>query len=274
MQTHEQRRIGPHGTRRAQGGQALVEAYVVLAVLASLWLAVAWLGRLQDLGLQLAHASRRVAFAHAHQGLDVQALAPGVDGYLQAEGHRWATRAGVWLLSSPGLPANGGPDVLGGTPHAPAGAAAAVRWHVERTGLQPALQVGDPLAGAQTWRGQLGLGDDDIWRAVVSARTHGKPQPSGRLRDFDHLGLRPGRHTAILRGSGAAAGDTQVQATLGSSARAWHDLASVSQAAGQRAGQRLQGIDEAWGRASVSWDWLGPWTAWVPGDHLQPWREP
>lgn len=236
--------------RAQQGGQALVEALVVLVVLGSLWLGIAWLGRLQDVGLQLAHASRRAAFAHAHQGLAPEALDAGVDGYLDAPGHRWRTRQGQDFL------------------------AAAVRLDLESLGAMAGRQAGDPVAGAADLRRELRLGDPAVRRAVARVRTAGGASTTGSLLDFDRLGLDLRRHTAILSGDGAAAGDADVQSVLAGSPRAWGSAASASRTAGQAVLGRLRSVDAAWGRALPDWDWTGPWTGSVPRPHLQVWRQP
>ncbi|CAM3631935.1 hypothetical protein [Castellaniella denitrificans] len=237
--------VHPH-----QGGQALAETLVALAALGSLWLGIAWLGRLQDVGLQLAHASRRAAFAHALQGLAPEALESGADGYLDAPGHRWRTRQGLDFLADEASLA------------------------LEPLGVPAGRQPGDPVAGAADLRRELRLGDPDVWRAVARVRTAGARATAGDLRDFDRLGLGLRRHTAILSGDGAATGDAAVQAALADSPRAWGDAASASRAAGRAVLGRLQGVDAAWGRALPDWDWIVPWTASVPRPHLQPWRQP
>lgn len=237
--------VHPH-----QGGQALAETLVALAALGSLWLGIAWLGRLQDVGLQLAHASRRAAFAHALQGLAPEALESGADGYLDAPGHRWRTRQGLDFLADEASLA------------------------LEPLGVPAGRQPGDPVAGAADLRRELRLGDPDVWRAVARVRTAGARATAGDLRDFDRLGLGLRRHTAILSGDGAATGDAAVQAALADSPHAWGDEASASRAAGRAVLGRLQGVDAAWGRALPDWDWIVPWTASVPRPHLQPWRQP
>lgn len=239
------------GHRRGrQGGQALAETLVALAVLGSLWAAIAWLGRLQDAGLQLAHASRRAAFAHAHQGLAPEALDAGADGYLDAPGHRWRTRRGLDLL------------------------AAEARLALEPLDALAGRQAGDPVAGAADLRRELRLGDPTVWRAAARAETAGGEATTGALSDFDRLGLRLSRHTAILRGDGAAAGDADTQSILAGSPGAWADAAAASRSAGQSVLGRLRGVDAAWGRASPDWDWIDRWTGSVPRPHLQPWRQP
>ncbi len=233
-----------------QGGQALVETLVVLAALGSLWLGIAWLGRLQDIGLQLAHASRRAAFAHAHQGLAPGALGPGGDGYLNAPGHRWRTRRGQGFLAEPAY------------------------LDIEPLGDMTGRQAGDPGAAASDLRRELRLGDPRVWRAGARVRTAGGISSTGSLLDFDHLGLDLRRHTAILSGDGAAAGDGEVQSILAGSARAWGATASASRAAGRAALDRLGGVDAAWGRVLPDWDWVDSWTGSVPRPHLRTWGQP
>lgn len=233
-----------------QGGQALVETLVVLTVLGSLWLGIAWLGRLQDIGLQLAHASRRAAFAHAHQGLAPAALDHAGDGYLDAPGHRWRTRQGR--------------DLLAGAP----------RLDIESLGAMTGLQAGDPVAGAADLRRELRLGDPTVWRAVARVQTAGGAGTAGALHDFDRLGLSLQRHTAILSGDGAAGNDAEAQSIMAGSPRAWGVAASASRAAGQGVLSRVKGMDAAWGRALPAWDWTDSWTGSVPRPHLQPWRQP
>ncbi|MFV0283939.1 MAG: hypothetical protein ACK5JE_09140 [Castellaniella sp.] len=233
-----------------QAGQALVESLVVLAVLGSLWLGISWLGRLQDVGLQLSHASRRAAFAYAHQRLTPEGLMPAGDGYLDTPGHRWRTRRGQDLL------------------------AGAVRLALESQGAMAGRQPGDPIVGAAALRQELRLGDPRVWRASARVRTSGRASTAGTLRDFDRLGLTLRRHTAILSGGGAAAGDAEAQSILADSRRAWAGAASVSRAAGQAVLNRARGVDAAWGRALPDWDWISPWTGSVPRPHVQAWSQP
>ncbi|WP_345798003.1 TadE family protein [Castellaniella sp. MT123] len=233
-----------------QDGQALAEALVVLGVLGSLWVGIAWLGRVQDAGLQLSNASRRAAFAYAYQEMALPDLSAQVSGHMQGSGHVWRSRRGDPLL--------------------PAGAV----LNLDASAKRPASEPGDPVPDAASLRQELKLGEDAVWLARVGARTQGQAQTQSRLSDFDRLAVSLQRHTAILRGSGAASGDMAVQATLGESHRAWSGLAGASHEAGQRIDQRLQGVDEAWGRSRPSWDWLTPWAGRVPARHLNPWRSP
>lgn len=233
-----------------QRGQALVEALAALGVLASLCLGIAWLGRTQDAALQLSHASRQAAFAWAHQGdqeagLSAQAVADGL-----APGQRGRTRSGAELLPD-------GVDVRFD---------ALAAW----SGRRP----GGSIPGAADVRRELRLGDETLWRIQARARTAGQDQVSGGLRDFDDQALFLQRHVAIMRGSGAAAGDAAVQDTLGDSERVWGRAARASRAAGGDVAARVHGVDAAWVRERPHWDWIGPWTARVPERHLQRWSAP
>lgn len=228
-----------------QNGQALAESLVVLGVLASVWLGVAWLGRVQDAALQLSHISGQAVFAWAHQGVDGDDLAIQAADDHRALGQRGQTRQGQDLL----------PDGVG------------LRFDTlpSHSGRWP----GDTVDGAAQARRELQLGDETFGRIQAGARTAGQAQTSGRLWDFDRLSLPLQRHAVILRGAGAASGDAAVQAVLGDSQRLWGRYASVSQAAGQAVDQRMQGVDAAWGRARPQWDWLDAWTGRVPAQHLR-----
>lgn len=236
--------------RGGQNGQALAESLAVLGVLGSLWVGIAWLGRLQDIGLQLSHASRRAAFAHAHQGMVMADLPEPVSGYARAPGHIWQTRQGNPLLS------------------------AGVWVRLDASARVPEYRPGDPVAGAAGLRQELALGLDFVWLARTGAYTTGLERTRRQLSDIDRPALSLQRHTAILSGTGAAAGDGAVQATLADSPRAWSGLADASRAAGSQADRRLRGVDEAWGRPRPTWDWLSSWAGQVPARHLKPWSSP
>ncbi|WP_322994898.1 hypothetical protein [Castellaniella sp.] len=230
--------------RRMQTGQALAEALVVTGVLASLWLAVVWLGRLQDIDLQLLHASRRAAFAFAHQGVSAEALAADTALELSAPGQRWQTRRGQSFLAE------------------------AAQVGLQATAVVPLREPGDVVPDTGALRAELQLGDAAVWRAGAVVRTSGQDQAATRLQDFDRQALSWQRQTAIMRGSGAASDDVAVQSVLAGSPHAWGRWAQASIREGQVLDLRLQGVDAAWGRARPDWDWLQPWAGDVPEHHL------
>jgi hypothetical protein len=145
---------------------------------------------------------------------------------------------------------------------------------VRDAGVAPDFQVGDPVSGAAGWRSELHLGESNVHVAEAWAGLGADAAPSGALNDFDRLGLRLRRWTAVLGGTGAASADAQVQDRLARSGQAWERTAGASQQRGQAAARRLLGVDEAWGRAPPDWDWVSPWTGWIPPRHVRTWEQP
>ncbi|MER1968080.1 hypothetical protein [Castellaniella sp. GW247-6E4] len=232
-----------------QGGQALIEALVVMGALASACVAVAWLGRLRDMDLQAMHASRHQAFAHAHQGSEAPSMAVGGGLAVQGMGQHWETRHGERLLSS-------------------------VDAHLFQAPRMSGRQPGDPAALAPAMRRELRLGDETVWISVAGLTTAGTGQAGGGLRDFDRLVLRPTRHTAILRGAGSASGDADVQATLAGAGTLWALAADHSAGLGRAVEARARALDAPWGRPALQLDWLTPWAGRVPARHLRPGGRP
>ncbi|MFA5662785.1 hypothetical protein [Castellaniella sp.] len=231
--------------RHAQAGQALAEALLALGVLGSLWVAIGWLGQLQDIRQQLDHASRHAAFAFAHQGLAPASIEAQAQQDMAGPGHVWQTRDGLARIS---------------------GTAA---LHLGQTGSPAPVQIGDPAAVAKALRRELHLGDEQPWAARISLATRGRPSVLGTLADFDLSGLRFQRHTAIARGSGAAQADAEVHEILAQSQAAWRTMADSSRTAGYAVAQRMAGVDQAWSRAQPEWDWLASWAGRLPARYLE-----
>ncbi len=228
----------------AQRGHALVEALVILGVLAVAWLAVAWLGRLRDLDLQALHASRHRAFLHAHQGMPD--LPPVADSpFFSGAGQRWGSRHATDLLAQ-----------------------AHARLY-QRADAAPRLP-GDTFPTGPMVRRELGLGDESIWMSEVELSTAGVSQVSGSLRDFDQRALRLRRHTAIFRGDGASSDDGQVQSVLAGAGVLWREAAGRSARLAEAVDIRMRPLDASWARAHLRTDWLAPWTGKIPARHLHP----
>lgn len=226
--------------RSMQSGQAIVEGLVVMGVLSSLWLGVAWLGRLQDVALQVGHTSRHQAFALSHQGLalDKQALE-------RLPGQSWQTRRGEAFLDA---------EVMDSS--------------LAFDGREPSIRLGEAAPAAVAMREDLLLGERGVWVVSAHRRTVGEKQAGSGLQSFDRLELGINRHTAIMRGTGAAVSDDATQVRLAQAGSVWAAQAGRSIALGEQVSGRMQAVDAAWGRAAFSSDWLGPWTGWVPAHHL------
>lgn len=220
-----------------QRGQAIVEALVVVIALASVLIAIRWLGDLQDIGLQLADASRDQAFKYAYQDN------PDYKNYgLTAK--PWLMRDGSALVQ----------NIYAGKQDRGFGSSLALYQNK----ILPVFA-------------ELNFGDDYITVHSLTASTGINPDPDG-LSDFDRRYLQLNQHTAILAGTGAAIADSYVQDNLASSKYLWRTNADLSITAGQAATARLEKIDSAWGRSLPRWDWISPWTSWVPAKHLRSWR--
>ncbi|MBV6271674.1 hypothetical protein KVP09_01900 [Alcaligenaceae bacterium CGII-47] len=223
-----------------QAGQAVIEGLVVLGVLSSLWVGATWIGRLQDAALQAGHASRHQAFALAHQA---QPLDASLDGNLP--GQFWQARRGGALLD-----------------------AQATQSSVMQDKREPSIGLGGTVPAALAARQDLQLGESGVWIVTAHRRTMGEVSPGSGLQNFDQLRLGIDRHTAIMRGTGAAVSDSAAQARIAQADSVWARQAGRSIALGDHVSGRMQAVDAAWGRAAFTPDWLMPWTGWVPTQHL------
>lgn len=242
----------------AQGGQALVEGFLAMLVLISLWVAIAWLGHLQDMALSAQHASRRAAFAYTRNpavetddGISAQ--------YLRGPAHRWMDHSGNPMLDSP---------------------AHQVRVYWDRAStLSQAAQPGGNEAMAEAMRSGWGIQDRGVVHAFVhalpgSGAAHAAGSSLLGLEAFnDYPPLR--RHTAILEGAGHASNDAQAQRIVAQSTLAWSDSAQASAAHGRKIDAAMAAVDAPWHRARPVFDWLGPWAGHVPAARLAyPVKEP
>lgn len=236
-----------------QHGQALVEGLVVLLVLLSLWVGIAWLGRFQDMALQATHASRYAAFAlsrdsGAHLEADIRKY------YFSGPAHQWSDRRGERLLSQE---------------------LDEIRLRVDRnTALADLAQPGGIAEHAGTLRQQWHIQDAGILASHIHVsplsrheQTAEKPSVTG-LNAFDRHQLVMRRHTAILVGSGHASGDVASQQVVADSALAWSESTNASYALGNSVAAAMSRVDAAWNRPEPVFDWLVPWAGYVPDTHL------
>lgn len=241
-----------HG-RSPQRGQALVEGLVVLLVLLSIWVGIAWLGRFQDMALQATHASRYAAFALSRDP-DAPVEADMRRYYFSGSAHQWSDRRGERLLS-PGLEE--------------------VTLRADRqTVLADQAQAGGPVNNAGILREQWHIEDTGILASNIAVSPLARSGPATAtdsftgLNYFDRQQLVMRRHTAILTGSGHASSDAVSQQVVADSALAWGQSAGSSYARGQSVAAAMSQVDAAWNRAEPIFDWLGPWAGRVPDAHL------
>lgn len=214
-----------------QKGQALTEALILLVLLAALFMAVTWLGKLQDIGLQLNHASRHNAFKIAYQKQDLS-----TDSYLAdyLSNSRWARQDGANLI---------GDFELAITP----------------TEINPYKYANKKFVSSLALFDELKLVDKNLWQITASTNTAERNRPDLRLSRF----------TTILRDVPSIKDDAQVQTNLANSNSAWRRNSDQSIRLGQELTSRLKGLDKAWNRSLPDWDWLKSWTGEVPRRHLK-----
>lgn len=245
-------RLSLHVADTAQSGQSLLEGMLALMLLASVWIAVGWLGRLQDIALATQHASSRLAFAatrHEHNGMPDRIR----EQFFQGPAQQWADRSGRPLLAA---------------------TAEKVPISLDRSAFLPAsAQPGGAGLVAAQLRQDWGMHDS----GVLNARVTSQPSPTTHLvgkagvldlHIFDLAYPRLSRHTAILVGAGHAANDASVQHTLPNSGLAWANAVEQSQAAGRKVADIMNAVDAGWHRPEPNFDWLTPWTALIPQHHL------
>lgn len=244
------------GRDRYCQGQALVEALVGGGALAVLFLLLANVHRVQDLGLRASHASRYfvLALTRRDPGLDIERET--LQHFFDPRANRWVTRHGASMLEEAGR-----------------------NVHVQRfTGQSlPEMQVGTGQADAIALRNELLFRDKGITtgRVELAPRLapdgHGEPTGSDLLglRAWDSLRLKVPRHTAILTEAGHGADDRAVTARIAQSDHAWRSAARRSEQVGRRVAASLQGPDAPWGRPAPDFNWLRAWEDVVPEDRLK-----
>lgn len=240
-----------------QQGQALAEGLVVLLVLLSLWVGLAWLGRLQDMALQATHGSRHAAFAATRYFADDFTVQQVKAGYFSGPSHQWSLRSGRAVLDD---------DKSQVTVSVRRGQALDVKAQVGGTGLS-----------VSRLRSELGTADRGILQARVGvdlsflrASQAGDGSSVLRLSDLDSAWPVLHRHTAILIDSGHAASDAAAQQRLTLSPTAWAASSARSYELARQTDAVMAKVDGAWSRQRPLFDWLQAWTGRVPDHHLQP----
>ena len=237
------------------GGQALVEGLVVVAAMAALFVAIPWLGRLQDLALQAAHASRYAAFSLARDP-DLRPAESIRRHYFFGSSHQWRSLAGQRLV------AQDWQARLAVAPHT-----------VPATALPGGVD-----SDASALRGGLALDQWGILEARVQVSFPESPAfPPSTVEAGRHFARwrypSLSRHTAILVDAGHAASDQLAQQRVAESGPGWGNAAAVSYSLGRRISNAVAPSDRGWGRDAPTFDWLAPWAGWLPSHHLAAWGE-
>ncbi|MGB3288675.1 MAG: hypothetical protein WBA83_05325 [Burkholderiaceae bacterium] len=235
--------------RTAQNGQAMAEGLAVLGLLLAVYLAIAWLGRYQDMALSAQHASRHAAFQQTRADAGVTPLDINRH-FFSGPAHQWMDRRGRPVL----------------------GDKAGVGLSFSRLALDRQAEPGGRGGSAVALRRDWGMRDPGVLCAEVRVGGAAPLLDEGAGGYFE---LRFGeaypamhRHTAILTGAGHASGDTQTQQVLAQSELAWGNSAKASHAAGSRIAAIMRQVDAGWARTEPEFDWLTPWAGRIPDHHL------
>lgn len=231
----------------------MVEAVVALMALLSIWVAVTWLSRLQDIALHAQHASAYGAFALTRNPLaaPVQEIK---ERFFYGPAHQWSDRQGRPLFSS-----------LRGE----------IGWRKERVaalGIHQQPGGGGAYASAlrNDWHVEdTGVATSHVYVAPENSVLTSSNDPSvAGLRYFDSIYPTLHRHTAILTGDAHASGDLATQDRVALSPLAWSRNASDSIGAGARVDAIMRAVDAGWNRPRPVFEWLDPWATHVPERHL------
>ena len=236
-----------------QQGQALVEALVVALALVVLWVAVAWLAHYQDAALSATHASRFAAFTATRLDEEDEVAAATMPLFTGSP-YRWNDRKGQSVIDFE----------------------SSMRVHPRRlAALSAHAQPGQGSAQASILRRDWEVADPGILQAEIHLSfpkrdTATSPTDSGRLglNVFDRAYPSLVRSTAILTGAGHGSTDAGVQTRLTQSTLAWSSAYRDSLGAGRTAEAAAVGVDLAWGRPAAEFDWVFPWSGYVPEHYL------
>ncbi|MEO6985799.1 MAG: hypothetical protein ABI155_10680 [Paralcaligenes sp.] len=236
-----------------QRGQAAIEALVVLLVLLSLFVGIAWLLRFQDMALQAQHASRYAAFSLSRH-FQLRPVDEIRRRYFSGPAHRWTDRGGLKLLDP-----------------------AQVSLQVTRPGaLSAVAQAGGAVPEAVLLRQGWQIEDAGIAQARVLAAPRKPERHPLRKSDGLKVGMNQfdswypvlARHTAILIDAGHASGDQDTQRRVAQSGFGWGDNVAGSSRLGRQVQTAVQRLDQPWNRPEPEFDWLSRWAGFVPEHHL------
>lgn len=240
-----------------QSGQAVIEAFVCLLALGVLWVAVAWLGRIQDLALQASNASRHAAFlaTRLEQGGPLDTITTGA---FYGQANQWMRRDGERLQDSvyqridvsfrrSNATTNYNQDVVADPRIIQLGK----DW----------LSVDERVLSAQVSLVPFaGLSRSDVNGSLLG------------LEQLDNAYPQIQRHTSIMTGAGHSGDDLSAAERIANSNLAWSGPFNQSYGVGRKVNQVASRVDAGWKRPQPVFDWLKPWAEYLPSHHLRPSR--
>lgn len=243
---------------KQQSGQSIVEALVLFLVLLMIFMAIPWLGRISDIGLQQMNASRYAAFqlTRHEDGIDEKDLK---HRFFLDKTHQWKDRADQDVINDE-----------------------AIYITLDRDKkLSQHMQPGGEGVNQSTLRQEWDIEDHGIATLAI----HTKPQytqvddrsddpMSIGLSFLDQQVLNIQRHTSILTGIAHSATDFDAHQRTARSALAWQEAADNSYESAKKVTEIASQVDSGWNRPGPVLDWLTPWEGQLPKHHLNDKREP
>ncbi|HEU0231180.1 MAG TPA: hypothetical protein VFR20_11450 [Burkholderiaceae bacterium] len=237
----------PSGSSHACAGQALLESLVIMLALGGIFMVIPWLGRLQDIALQSAHASRFAAFSLTRDPA-LRPLSQIIRHFFSGPSHQWARSNGTRLISD----------------------GSQVRLSVSAlSDLDVAAHPGGVDQEASALRHGLRIDEWGILMAQTGVSISNQMALPGRVRPA-WLAPYPSldRGVAILVDAAHASDDVSAQRRVARSGPGWADMAQTSYSLGRRTAIVSGPVDESWGRDAPLFDWLEPWAGRLPAYHL------
>ncbi len=241
--------------RKGQSGQALAEGLVLMLVLILFFVAIGWLGRLLDMGLQASHASHYGAFQLGREIPDIN-KAELETRFLLGPEKNWRDRRGNLLLNSDAI------DVTVDRNEKLDATMQPGTNHKQAALLRKGWQIEDPGMA------RLSLSVTPVF-AAARQQANSQVALNLGLDFFDHFSLSIRRHTSILTGAGHAASDQAAHTRTSFSREGWQNAASLSYESGQKIQSYSESVDAPWNRPQPVFDWLQPWQGTLPAHHLE-----
>ena len=237
---------------RRQSGQSVVEALVLLLVLILMFMAIPWLGRISDIGLQQSSASRYAAFQLTRDANTLIENDIKARFFLQPE-HQWKDRANKQITEREHIHVS------------------VTRNKKLNTDAQPGGDGSHQLKLRREWEIEdQGIANVSIdtrpQYTQVDDRTNEPMSPS--LSFFDQQIINIHRHTAILTDTAHSSSDLYAHQRSAQRQLAWSEATTASYESGQKIRDIASPVDAAWSRPEPVFDWIKPWAGQLPQHHL------
>lgn len=274
-----------------QLGQAMVETIIILLVVASVGVGIAWLSKIQDLALNNTNISSYAAFATSfNQNRDD--ILQNSNTLLSKQSQQWRNHDGSLMLkdSYQGLHLDWARSALSDDNiqigmHNTHAKKLRKEWLSQDTGI---LNVSASLSPTNNEKdnttrkavdtpNENGLNNHDKNNANNQINNaYSKDLNTGLASSNNKLGLdfylknfpKITRHTSIATGAAYSYSDQDTVNHIKKSEYGWHGATNNSYRLGEKITDVASSVDGGWSRSKPIFDWLSPWQGLVP-NHLK-----